>query len=182
MSVRNYSNLTLGLADNSAGDIGAEDVRSIVETFSNQRTIGTYTNAALVTSTSFSRAPVTQYGSAVTNGVTWTSNYVTLRDNHILPFEIFYRVRGNFSTQGTLNMRLVYGLSGAAPTTLLDQSELEFDAQAGRYFTLFDRYEIPAAGANTTIALEWKTEAVETFNDVAVYLVIRSLNLNYGGV
>ncbi len=182
MTLRTYSQFMTTLENNTDRRISPTDVREIVETFSTQRTIGTYTVASVVTPTSFTTVPVTQFAVAITAGITWTSNYVTLRDSNVQPFEIFYRIRGYFSGgSGEISAQLVYGINGAAPTTPLPQSEINFDGQTNRYFTISDRYEIPAAGANTTIALQWKTDSVETFNDVGVFLAIRSLGPNYGG-
>jgi hypothetical protein len=181
MTAKNYADLIAQLPNNTTNDISPTDVREIVESFARQRTIGTYSNASVATTTTFAQAPVVQYGSAVTNGITWVSNHIKLRDNNIRAFAINYSLQGEFTNAGVVRTRLMYGLAGAAPTLELPLSGLSFEAAGGNPFSISKYYEIPAAGVDTTIAIEWKTDAIETISNLEVFLNVFSLPPTYGG-
>jgi hypothetical protein len=181
MSEKTYAQHMTDMPTGTPNGISAQDVRDIVDTYSPRRTLGTYTTASVATPTSFTTLPVTQFGTAITNGITWVGNYVQLRDNDILPFEIFYDLQGELSVSDVVETQLIYGLAGAAPTLVLPQSGFITEPATSRKFTAFKRYEIPAAGANTTIALQYKTGTSRTWTNAAVFVSVRSLPPNYGG-
>jgi len=182
MSLKDYATHIADMPSGVPNGTSAADVRSIIETYSSRRTIGTYTAASVATPTTMTTMPVAQFGTAITNGITWVGNHVVLRDNNILGFEIFYDIGGEISVIDTIETQLVYGLAGAAPTNVLPQSGLIIEPSTSRKFSSFKRYEIPAAGTDTTIALQYRTvTSSRTWTDAAVFLAIRSLPLNYGG-
>jgi hypothetical protein len=182
MPKKTYADLISSMPDGVANGTTAADVRSIPESFSRQRTLGTLTGTGIATPTSFTRVALTQYGSAITNGITWSGNYLILRDSNISGFGIAYDIQGEFESTAIIRTKLRYGLTSAAPSLDLPQSGMALKVAGADPFSISKYYEIPSTVAgNTTIDLTWKTDVAETINNLEIYISIWSLPPNYGG-
>jgi hypothetical protein len=180
MTRRTWTELQTNLANNSTNDISPTDVREMADTFASMLNVATWQPGGSLSTpvNTWTTLALAQYGAQQSNGLSFASNVLTLRD--VGYYNINYRIGGNL-TAGTIKVKLQYSTDGGGVWNDLPLSQLSVAVGGADDFSVGNVYLSYVPSANLKIRAQYLTIASETWTAPEAFMTTISLPIKYEG-